>query len=605
MNRYLLTFSTYFALGLPNLFRVLYYRIKLKSGFYKIKMPIGESQIGPFYAVPNTPSIFNSRTQTSEDNTFNLFGWLKISSLQVPNWHQSVLTKAVHQKAKQHWSGISDFDSGVGDIKGIWELSRFSWVLTFGLKYGATKDIIWLQKINQWIQDWSSHNPSNQGANWKCAQEASFRILHMAATSLVINQLKPNAAMALLITSHLKRISPTLSYAKAQDNNHGTSEGAALYVGGTWLLLADPEDLQARKWCDAGRAYLHERVARLIEQDGTFSQYSVTYHRLMMDTLSLVELWRKRLDMPKFSKSYVCSLRAATKWLLIFIDTASGDTPNLGANDGAHILNFSGAPVRDFRPSAELSCQLFLQKTAFSSVESKVIREMFDLYANHQFVWPNTEKLVNGGYGIIRSHSAFCVLNVPNFRFRPSQADMLHLDFWLKGENLLKDAGSFSYNTQPKWLTYFSGVEGHNTVQFDNRQPMPKLSRFLYGKWPKFRVFDVKQQSMQVEYVDWKNAVHARTVELVGNQLIIKDTLSGQFNQACLRWRLADLDWQVQGHSLLTQQIQLSISSSESLTSFTLARGFESRYYGKKTPIPVLEIVVANSTQITTIISWN
>jgi hypothetical protein len=131
------------------------------------------------------------------------------------------------------------------------------------------------------------------------------------------------------------------------------------------------------------------------------------------------------------------------------------------------------------------------------------------------------------------------------------------------------------------------------------------VSRFLYGKWPKFSVFDVKQQSMMVEYVDWKNAVHAREVELTGNQLIIKDTLSGQFEQACLRWRLADLGWKVQGHSLLTEHLQLSISSSESLISFTLAQGFESRYYGKKTPIPVLEILVDNNIQITTIISWN
>ena len=172
------------------------------------------------------------------------------------------------------------------------------------------------------------------------------------------------------------------------------------------------------------------------------------------------------------------------------------------------------------------------------------------------------------------------------------------------GENILRDAGSYSYNTEQKWLNYFSGVEGHNTVQFDQRQPMPKVSRFLYGKWPQYSRFDVQPQKMRVEYIDWKNAVHSREVEMADQQLTIKDTVSGQFEQACLRWRLADLAWQVQGHSLLADNAQLSISSSKSLISFTLAQGYESRYYGQKTPIPVLEVLVANNTQITTIISW-
>lgn len=603
MNRFWSIFSTYFALGLPNLFRVLYYRIKLRTGFFKRKTPLGESQVGPFYIVPdNTHLMIQSKTNT--DATFNLFGWLRVDTLELPNWHQSVLTKTIQQNTKLHWSEISDFDSGVGDIKGIWELSRFSWVLTFGLKYRATKDVIWLLKINKWIQDWSVHNPINQGANWKCAQEASLRVLHMAATALVIKQFKPSLGMAQFIKSHLNRILPTLNYAKAQDNNHGTSEGAALYIGGSWLLLANPDDSQAKKWRDIGQKYLHERAARLIAKDGTFSQYSVTYHRLMLDTLSLVELWRKKLDMPEFSKPYRRSLSAATSWYLIIIDTISGDAPNLGANDGAHILNFSGASFRDFRPSAELSSQLFLKQTAFSSYECNILRDLFDLYAKQQFVWPTVKKLKDGGYGILRSDTALCVLNVPSYRFRPSQADMLHLDFWLDGENLLKDAGSYSYNTEQKWLDYFSGVQGHNTVQFDQRQPMPKVSRFLYGKWPQYTRFEVESQKMRVEYVDWKNAVHSREVALVDKQLIVKDTLSGQFEQACLRWRLADLGWQVQGHSLLADNVQLSISSAKSLISFTLAQGYESRYYGQKTPIPVLEVLVGNNTQITTIISW-
>ena len=36
----------------------------------------------------------------------------------------------------------------------------------------------------------------------------------------------------------------------------------------------------------------------------------------------------------------------------------------------------------------------------------------------------------------------------PQAPARPSQADALHLDLWHRGVNLLRDAGTFSYNAE-------------------------------------------------------------------------------------------------------------------------------------------------------------
>ncbi|MFT4809545.1 MAG: hypothetical protein ACI9LX_002895 [Paraglaciecola sp.] len=604
----LLKMDTYRRLGLLNIAHVAWYTFRLKLGWLKKSLSIQSPISGPFFEPVTEEKLKRLSTRYSGSKLLNapqLFGWVDMDVKTPPNWFRSVLSGKSLQKDNKHWSDISDFDSGIGDIKGIWEASRFSWSLFFVQHYIKEQKLCSLHNLNQWIQDWSLHNPANQGANWKCAQEASLRILHLAACGLLLEQKKPSENLVQFITEHMQRIFPTLGYAKAQDNNHGTSEAAALFIGGSWLLQADANSAEAKKWQSYGRRYIHERVNKLIMSDGSFSQYSATYHRLMLDTLNLVELYKVFLALPAFSESYLCKVRQAAFWLRAITDAHIGDVPNLGANDGAHILNFANVLYRDFRPSVELAYQLFNDRSVFLDAGSTSIVELFTLQGKPAVELEPASTFSDGGYGILRNENSWCLLRAPSFRFRPGQADCLHLDFWHIGENVLRDAGSYSYNTEQKWLNYFSGAEGHNTVQFDHRQPMPKVSRFLYGKWPKFSVFDVKQQSMMVEYVDWKNAVHAREVELTGNQLIIKDTLSGQFEQACLRWRLADLGWKVQGHSLLTEHLQLSISSSESLISFTLAQGFESRYYGKKTPIPVLEILVDNNIQITTIISWN
>lgn len=603
----LLKIDTYRRLGLVNIAQVAWYTFRLKSGWFKKSLTIRPSINGPFFAPLSQEKLNDLSAKYAGATLLNapqLFGWVNMHLDSPPNWLYSDLSQQSLPNTQQHWSDISDFASGVGDIKGIWEKSRFSWSVFFVQHYIKQQELAFLDSLNQWIQDWSLHNPVNQGANWKCAQEASLRVLHLASCALLLEQQKPSENLLLFITQHLQRIFPTLSYAKAQDNNHGTSEAAALFIGGSWLLQADPHSSDAKKWQAYGRRYLVERVNKLVMPDGSFSQYSATYHRLMLDTLNLVELFRLFLALPVFSKSYINRVQQAATWLRTITDSQTGDAANLGANDGAHILNFANVYYRDFRPTVELAFQLFSQASVFTDAGSTFMLNLFSLKAKPAKLLAPSTKFSDGGFGVLRNVNAWCLLRVPVFNFRPGQADCLHLDLWHQGVNLLRDGGSYSYNTEQKWLNYFSGVEGHNTAQFDHRQPMPKVSRFLFGKWSQYSVFDVQARSMQAKYEDWQGAEHSRQVELTDNQIIIHDVLSGKFTQACLRWRLADLAWQVQNHSLITEKFQLSVSCSESLVSFTLAQGSESRYYGHKTPIPVLEVVVDKGAKITTIISW-
>jgi hypothetical protein len=603
----LLKVDTYRRLGLTNIAQVAWYIFRLKTGWFKKTLPIESPVQGDFFEFLAPKTLLRLQKKYSNQILLenpSLFGWIEMDNELPPNWQTSVLSGKSISNTKQHWSEVSDFDSGVGDIKGVWEASRFSWAVLFVQQYLKNESTSSLQKVNQWIQNWSLNNPANQGVNWKCAQEASLRILHLSACALLLEQKKPTESLALFITEHLRRIFPTLGYAKAQDNNHGTSEAAALFIGGSWLLTADKHSAEAKKWQAYGRRYLSERVNKLIMPDGSFSQYSATYHRLMLDTLSLVELWRRFLSLDEFTNHYLQRVQKATFWLSSVTDPAFGDVPNLGANDGAHILNFANVGYRDFRPTVELANQLFNDCSVFSSDGCKFVVQLFDLQGTLSKQPPVAIQFVDGGYATLYAKDTWCLLRVPTFKFRPGQADCLHLDLWCLGENLLTDAGSFSYNTEQKWLDYFSGVEGHNTVQFDDRQPMPKVSRFLYGKWPKFKHFVLNQRSVMAEYTDWKNATHRREVELQDKQIIITDYVSGNFEQACLRWRLNDKEWKVQKNTLKSETMLMSVTATENIDSFNLAQGSESRYYAKKVTVPVLEIRVSQSTQITTTISW-
>jgi hypothetical protein len=96
----------------------------------------------------------------------------------------------------------------------------------------------------------------------------------------------------------------------------------------------------------------------------------------------------------------------------------------------------------------------------------------------------------DGGYVILRgnrkmNNSAWGMIRFPRFKTRPSHADIFHLDIWHKGVNILRDGGSYSYAAPLKLHSYFKGTESHNTIQFDGRDQMPRLGRFLFGDWIK------------------------------------------------------------------------------------------------------------------------
>lgn len=598
--------NTALKLGLTNLGRVFFYRIGIKTGINPIKRLNHSLIVGRFFRSLNTENIVHNVCTSNGSTIFTLhpFGYKDEIELSTIDWHQSCLNGQKVLSHKKPWYQISDFDVSVGDIKGVWEASRFDWVFPLALK-SLTGDQLALQDLNLTLQSWVQHNPAYLGPNWKCGQEASIRVMHIAMAAKLLNQVEtPELALLSFVKGHLARIAPTISYAVAQDNNHGTSEAAALFIGGSWLSLhGDPS---GNKWMKLGRKWLENRAKRLIEEDGSFSQYSVNYHRVMLDTYSMVEIWRTELNLPIFSDLLYQRLKAATNWLYQLVQKETGDVPNLGANDGARLLPLSSTDYRDFRPSVQLASVLFFKQSAW--LETGLYDQpltLLGIQKPNQNLEPVSHfHFPNGGYFGIRSsnHDAFVMMTYPKFLFRPSQCDALHVDFWLKGKNLLRDGGTFSYNAGDDYIQYYGGIKSHNTIEFDGRDQMPRLSRFLLGNWLKADEISWEQDSgsCQAAYVDSDNAKHKRHVSLDEQALTIIDDVSGFKDKAILRWRLQPGEWVVEGLQITNGNHVITIKTELQINCLKIIKGCESRYYYHESAIPVLEIEVASAGRITT-----
>lgn len=597
---------TALRLGFLNLVRVFIYRLGVKLGINPVRRIQAKLPNGEFFKKIHRNSAFVSPSAVMGLKEISLlyFGWHKAGQNSPPNWHKNPFNEVSVQNATRPWWQIPDFDPHLGDIKTVWEASRFDWVLTFA-KQATQGDLEALDTLNLWLTDWCTNNPAYCGVNWKCGQEASIRVMHLAYAALLLQQhQQASSALQMLIKAHLQRIAPTIQYAIAQDNNHGTSEAAALFIGGTWLVLLG--DNSGKHWAKMGRKWLENRATRLIELDGSFSQYSVNYHRVMLDSYSMAEHWRKCLSLPPFSDQLHQQLVAATHWLHQMTQTVSGDAPNLGANDGARLLPLSDTDYRDFRPSVQLAMALFCKQRAYSEEGewNTPLRWLKISLPNTITSTLESKHYPNGGYSVLKQDGAFALLRFSNFRFRPSQADALHVDFWLNGENLLRDGGTYSYNAGENISRYFGGTASHNTIQFDDRDQMPRLSRFLFGEWLQAcEVIPVHKEADRIQaaaaYRDHQGACHHRTVSLGSTGLSVSDKVSGFKHKAILRWRLQPGEWIVNGAYISNGKHSLRIASSAPITRITLVEGWESRYYLQKTTLSVLEVELQQAGEIT------
>jgi Heparinase II/III-like protein/Heparinase II/III N-terminus len=599
-----------FALGLINLLRVVAYRFGVKFGLNPVRRLRAEVPIAPFFKeVPNkTVSLLPAPSSWRHEVRY--FGFHPLPVMDgPPDWHLNPMTGVWVNAPERPWWTIPDFDVAVGDIKTVWEASRFDWVLAFAQRV-RSGEATELQRLNVWLADWSAKNPPYCGPNWKCGQEASIRVMHLCMVAMILGQTdQPSKGLVDLIRLHLQRIAPTISYSMAQDNNHGTSEAAALFIGGSWLAAQGVGE--GEKWQKTGRKWLENRVARLIDPDGSFSQYSLNYHRMMLDTLSMVDVWRRHQGLAEFSGLYKSRSAAAARWLFAMVDPVSGDAPNLGANDGARLLPLTKTDYRDYRPSVQLGMALFTNVQAYAESGS----------SNSQLAWlgvalpqkvanpPGNQVFDGGGYVVLRRDKAMAVLRYPRFRFRPSQADALHLDLWHDGENLLRDAGSYSYNTDPEWLAYFPETAAHNTVQFDDRDQMPRLSRFLFGDWLKTESVQPlmeldEETTFGAAYRDGYGVKHQRSIRLLDNRIIVQDEVLGFTGKAVLRWRVKPGKWHLDGQNITDGKHNLSITSSVRVSRIELLSGWESRHYLQKTALPVLEIEIHEPGLLTMEYRW-
>ena len=447
------------------------------------------------------------------------------------------------------------------------------------------------------VRDFVRSNPPFRGPHWACGQEAAIRLAHL----LSAQQGSMLPGFAALVALHRTRIEATLAYAMAQDNNHAISEAAGLWAAG--LALADDE--AARR----GRALLQRAVLRLFAASGAFSQHSMRYHVVALEMAAFAQRFALSRSAPGLPDAACARLSAGTEWLRR-ITAANGRAWRVGHDDSSRLF---GDSLDDVRPTLSRA-RVFSEpppplrgrdgEAGGAARPTLPASVRVDPAPPHPgpppqggreapSVWLDAE----GGFASLSLGPLRAFLRLPVQKFRPSQADALHLDVWHGGDCLLGDAGTHLYNDPAG--PDLSRTAAHSTIAFDDDDQMPRLSRFLYGAWLRPTSITATADEIGAAYRDWKGRMHTRSVRLGGDQVQVADAVGGRFTRACLRWRLPEGAWVLSGQVATGGGLAITIVGAESLR---LVRAPAAPRYGSLASRPVLEAEIVRPGGVSSLI---
>jgi asparagine synthase (glutamine-hydrolysing) len=546
------------------------------------------------------------------------------------DWHRDP-TSGHRWQGDSHWTNALRNMDGRTDVKFAWEAGRFPHAYYMAraavLDPAAAPQLA--EAFSSQVLSFIDRNAFGAGLHWFSGQEITLRHLSwffglhvFAGLGLLTDVLK--SAVSAHLAASAAHIARHIEYARdSVYNNHLLSEALGLFVAGS-LLHGE----EAEAWRATGIDLLTAEADRQIYPDGGYINQSHNYHRGAME----LYLWATafvRANGQEPPVSWLGCMERSLVFLLAHQNEADGRLPNYGSNDGSDPVVLTTCDFADFRPVLQaLSVVARAERIYPPGPWDEMAVWLFGAHVLDLPLRIPARRSVSfsyTGYHVLRAEGtdSFGAFRCGSILDRFSQIDMLNLDVYWRGENVLVDSGSYLYNSSPKWHNHFLRTESHNTIQIDGRDQMPHIRQFktLYRTQARLWSFEDNPDwaacsGEHYGYDRSEHCIHRRSVLFLKRQelWVVLDTVKGQGTHlARLQWLAGEyphhFDAAAARLTLATPHGEFSITvldrngvpnrAADVVTGADYPpRGWLSRYYGEKVPVPSMVSATSASVPI-------
>jgi len=546
------------------------------------------------------------------------------------DWHRDPINE--HRWSDRvKWQDVLRNQTQPSDIKFVWEIGRFpqAYLMARSAAFAPDSARDLASSFYSQVRSFLQSTPPGFGVHWNSGQEMVFRIMAWLFAIHVFSPVEPltpqfeSALSEHLLTAGM-HIYRNIEYARdSVYNNHLLSEALGLHIVGKLLPTS-----MAQSWSKEGLELLTEQAERQIYPDGSYIQQSHNYHRVAMQTYLWAAAFALKND-DVVPREWIAAMERSLDFLHAHENPDDGRLPNYGANDGSHPVLLSTCDFSDFRPTLQaLSIVTRGERIYHAGPWDEMSMWLFGpRIAELPFkaAKKRTTSFSHTGHHVLRgkAENSFGTFRCGTILDRFSQIDMLHLDLWWRGQNVLADPGSYLYNGPREWHDHFTRTEGHNTVQVDGHDQMLHYRQFkcLYWTQAKLLTFEDNQDwaICEGEHYGFErhsgHCVHKRSVLFLKDDVtVVVDTVMGEgVHNARLQWLGGDFPYEFDrdkcrlGLATPAGSFYASVvdSSGRPCSGEVVAggddpkRGWLARYYGEKVPVPSL--VVSQMGQLPTV----
>lgn len=495
------------------------------------------------------------------------------------DWHKDYASgRTWEAEAPSHTLDFLTSQNG-SDVKYAWELSRCHWFTWLGTAHLQNTDSSrYAEAFERDTRSWINANPLGMGINWAMPMEVALR-----ATNWIVAHSFFHAAPTLTsefwqeftgsLWQHGKFLSYNLEFVR-HNANHFVSNAMGLVVIGAFFR----HRREGRRWLRMGKRFLESEILRQFTKDGVHFEKSTSYHRFVVEMLTLAGVCAERARSP-FSERYRQRLTAALGYMAAYMRT-DGSAPMIGDTDNGRVLRFRADEDFNNHLSTLLLGTTYCKQThiadSFANITHAHKAEQLTLMwtstkadsvleqnritsinSTHKaLVFTPETHFIQSGYIVHNTADTHLFLDAGDYGMNGwgghGHNDCLSFEFWLAGQTIFTDSGTGCYTADVKLRNELRSTKAHNTVMVGRKEQVEWLESSLWrikhddldpsvhelrsgkqGSAHTFYVLAEHSAYKQLFGVQHRRGLRLNATRGVGGELIITDELI-PFEQAMI-----------------------------------------------------------------------
>jgi hypothetical protein len=425
------------------------------------------------------------------------------TDLEQPDWFRDPVTRQRSDPDTYAFRINHRSEERVGNVKQVWELSRFHHLTLLSTAWFLTKDERYACRAADQLRSWWRENPFLSGVHWTSGIELGVRLISLAWIRRLLDDwpgvtdlFERDAVAVRQIHWHQQYLAAFPSR-DSSANNHVIAEAAGLLVGS----CAFPWFRESERWRRKAALLLERELARNTFPSGInrelasdyqcfvgelgfaaaveagasgHSLSQVTWDRLGAIADSAAAIVDERLRPPRQGDSdegcgLLLDAPTANRWpsLLALADALVGRLdwwPRPPADAGSVIV---GALAGARRPIENRPSQ---RPSRFADAGMTLLRTH-----RENEIWCRCD---GGPHGFlsIAAHA---------------HADALSVEVRYGGIDILADPGTYCYHGERMWRSYFRSTIAHNTAELGGRSQSTERGPFMWANHARTREIEV------------------------------------------------------------------------------------------------------------------